>query len=241
MRSVVGTSQSQMWKAFAERLAKLVRLRERVDAGAVGRVHGVERLDRERHTRSTGVGQELGQALAHDLARVRDVARGRREAAGDDDQAGGGNGGGLVDGAAIVLERLGEPAAALAREHPAAAKAADGEAVPSYEPRRLRHAHRLKLVAPHGKGRDARARDALDRLLEVPRAHGRRVDREEAVVLGEVARHGSMPRVLSTAAMRSRASSGSASRPAASARRKSSARWRIERALSCPPTITKWR
>ena len=83
------------------------------------------------------------------------------------------------------------------------------------------------------------ARAALDQLLERPRLHGHRVDREQRAVVRKVAHQAATPRVAITRRMRAAALSGSRSRPAASARRNSSARCSVERALSWPPTSVK--
>src|SRR5207245_1298796 len=53
------------------------------------------------------------------------------------------------------------------------------------------------------------------------------------------AHHAAMPRVARTPRMRAAARSGSASKPAVSASRNSSARCKVERALSWPPTMVK--
>ena len=96
------------------------------------------------------------------------------------------------------------------------------------------------LVAPGIDGADAVARTGLDDLQEIALLpDGRRVQRQPAVIGGEIAHHASMPRVARKAFMRCVASSGLASRPALSAKRNSSAKCKVERALSCPPTMVK--
>src|SRR5262245_39987512 len=67
-------------------------------------------------------------------------------------------------------------------------------------------------------------------------------DAEQRLTAGRFVAHvqASTPRVRIATAMRCMACAGSASRPARSARRNSSARCSVERALSCPPTMVKW-
>ena len=149
-RSRVGTSQSQMWKAWmrllplparsapadvrvppdvidvdrdaepsravgVERVADVERLAERVHAGAVGGIHRMQRLDRERRRRRRSHSR-AARAIASStcVARARDVLRRRRagprelrQAADDEDQARRAERRRLVDGAAIVVEHLG--------------------------------------------------------------------------------------------------------------------------------------
>ncbi len=47
-------------RALAQFLAEVVRLRERVHAGAIGRIHRMQRLDPERHPRGARVGPACG-------------------------------------------------------------------------------------------------------------------------------------------------------------------------------------
>src|SRR6185503_19968972 len=98
---------------------------------------------------------------------------------------------------------------------------------------------RLHDVAPRRDPGDAGADAAINELLQIPRLHRRRIDGEQRFVLGEVA-HQCTPRAAITVFIRDVARSGSASRPAASASRNSSARCSVERVLSWPPIMVKW-
>src|ERR1700741_382197 len=89
------------------------------------------------------------------------------------------------------------------------------------------------LVAPGIDGADAVPRTGVDNLHKIALLADRcSVERQPAMVGGKIPHHASMPRTLSTPFMRRIASSGLASRPALSARRNSSARCAVERALS---------
>jgi hypothetical protein len=143
----------------------------------------MERLDGERHVGRARMGQQRGDAVAHQLARAGKVARVRREPAHHQHQAVRAERRRLVDGAAVVVERTRQAGAVEGGEHASAAQAGDGEAVGADRLRRRCHAHRLELVAPRRDAGNAGARDAVDGLAQIPlRAHGRGVDREEARV-----------------------------------------------------------
>src|SRR5690349_18873763 len=83
--------------------------------------------------------------------------------------------------------------------------------------------------------------DELD-LLAAPRLHRARrtlVEMHDLEQSGLPSGH-ARPWTANSLVMRVAASSGSCSTRAWSARRNSSARWTSERALSWPPTMTKW-
>ena len=61
--------------ARAQFVAQIVGMRHRVDAGAVGRVHRVQRLDRQRHAGGTRVFEQFADAVAHHFARAGEVLR----------------------------------------------------------------------------------------------------------------------------------------------------------------------
>src|SRR5262245_50871254 len=96
------------------------------------------------------------------------------------------------------------------------------------------------LVAPGIDGADAVAGAGVDDREQIALlADRRRVQRQPAMIGREIAHQTSKPRVARNAFIRWVAASGLASSPALSARRNSSARCKVERALSCPPTMVK--
>ncbi len=119
---------------------------------------------------------------------------------------------GFVDGATIVVARL-DPVRGIRREHPAAAIARQFEAGVPHRADRAVEADRRDLIAPGIDGVDAVSRAGVDDLSQIALlADGRSVERQPAVIAGEIPHHASMPRVASTAFMRRVASSGLASR-----------------------------
>jgi hypothetical protein len=76
-----------------DRVAEIERLLERVDAGAVGGVHRMQRLDSERHADAAGVLERGGDAVVDVAPRREQVVRLRRpgeragQAADDEHQA----------------------------------------------------------------------------------------------------------------------------------------------------------
>ena len=74
----------------ADPVAKLVadveRLLERVDARALGGLHGMQRLDRERHPRFPRLRKNHGDAIAHLLAGAAQILGARGQPADDEDQ-----------------------------------------------------------------------------------------------------------------------------------------------------------
>ena len=115
--------------AVAELVAEIVRLRERVHAGAVGGIHGMQRLDRQRHARLPRVGQERANA-----SRTCDRAPARsreslRQPSHHEDEALRADRGRLVNRAPIVVERGAPPGLVGGRKHAAAAQAGDGHAM----------------------------------------------------------------------------------------------------------------
>ena len=210
---------------------------ERVHAGAVGRIHRMQRLDGERHPVGAGMRQDGGDAVGHHVARGGDVARTFRQAADDQDQAVGAECRRLVDRAAIVVDGGGAAGGVGGRKHAAPAKPGDAQAVGADDARRLGEADLFDLVAPRRDRRDAAGEAGVDRLVHRPLlANGGEIDRQP------LDRHGRpqfSPPTASTLRMRPAARSGSRSTRAWSARRKSSARCTSERALCWPPTMTK--
>src|SRR5436305_858075 len=125
-------------------------------------------------------------------------------------------------------------------EHAAAAIARQVETRVADETHGAVEADGRDLIAPWIYGADAMPRAGLDHLSEVALLAQRRgVERQPAMVGGKIPHHAAMPRVARNVVMRRVASSGSASSPALSARRNSSARCSVERVLSWPPTMAK--
>ena len=115
--------------AFAQLVAEIVGVRERVHAGAVGGVHRMQRLDRERHAGLRAHGAAAPRAVAHLLARAGDVAASPSAARPTiEHEALRADGGGFVDGAAVVVERRAPAGVVGGGKHAAAAKAGDGHA-----------------------------------------------------------------------------------------------------------------
>ena len=115
--------------ALAQLVAQVVGVRQRVDARAVGGVHRMQRLDRQRHARRARVFEQLADAVAHHLARAAEVLANDAavavlgQAADDQHQAGRPQRQRLVDGALVVVERSASAGAVGRREHAAAAVA----------------------------------------------------------------------------------------------------------------------
>ena len=150
------------------------------------------------------------------------------------------DGGGLVDGAAVVVER-GAAAGFVGGGKQAGAAIAASRSGPRARIRLPAFSTPAACtMSRHGAIAVMPARDAaLDELSKRPRLHRRGVDREQRAVVGQIAHQLATPRVAMTSRMRCAASSGSASSPAASARRNSSARCTVERVLSWPPIMVK--
>ena len=156
--------------AFAQLVAEVVGLRERVHAGAVGGEHRMQRLDRERHACLPRIGQQRGEPSRTCRARVGDVARALRQPADHEDEALRADGGGFVDGAAVVVERRAAPGVVGGGKHAAAAKAGDGHPVRADELAPRARAAGLHDVAPRRDRGDAGAGAALDELLRATTA-----------------------------------------------------------------------
>ena len=226
--------------AVAQLVAEVVGVGQRIHAGAIGRGHGVKRLDRKRHAGGTRIRQHRCDPVPHLRMCAGEILRARRQTAGHQHQAFRSDRRGFIDGAAVIVERGPAPRFVGGGKHSAAAQASHAQTAGADEACRARKPALLDDVSPRRDSFDARACAAFDRLLERPRFHRRGVDGQRPVILGEVAHQASTPRIAMTARMRRAARSASARSPAASASRNSSARWRVERALSWPPTIVKW-
>ncbi len=212
---------------------------ERVHAGAVGGVHRMQRLDRERHVGGARMRQQRRDAVAH-----------------------------LSRAPAMSLEPFGRPPATSTRQRaPMAAASSTARRLSSIAARRpassaagnmpprqrqvtviwcvrISSRARLDTADPHdvAPGRDrgnAGARAAFDQLLERPRLHGRRVDRQPTQVVARDRASAARRASPSLRACARRPDRDRRSRPAASASRNSSARCKVERALSWPPTMVK--
>ncbi len=108
-------------------IANIQRLFCGVDAGAVGGIGRVQRLDRQWHLRGARIIHHFGEGILHLRPRRRDVpgrraARPRilRQSAGHQHDAGRAERLGLIDGAAVVVAHL-DAMRAVRREHAAAA------------------------------------------------------------------------------------------------------------------------
>src|SRR5579884_71134 len=215
--------------AVAQRFRKVDRLRERVHAGPIRGIHRMQRLDGKRYLACARMRKDRGQSLGHPLARLGQIARTCGQPAADEYQAFGAERGRLVDCAPILVGGV------RRRKHAAAAVAAHAQTVvPDHAHRRV-ESELGHLIAPWVDRRDSVACAGLRRLPQVPLLpYGREIDRQLADA------HHVIPCKASSLLMRVAASSGSCSTRALSARRNSSARCRIERALSCPPTMMKW-
>ncbi len=134
--------------AAVQLIAQIERLRERVHAGAVGAVHRVQRLDRERHARRARVIEHLADAVPHHRARPGKVFRAGRQAPGDEHQAPCLECCGGVDRAQVVVDRSPARLAVRGRKHASTAKPRDREAVVADCLRGFLHAHLGELVAP---------------------------------------------------------------------------------------------
>ena len=84
--------------------ADVERLLQRRQAGAIGAVHGMQRLERQGDAGCSGVLEQQAGAFQHLGARACQVLRTLRQPAHDHDKAGCSQLGGLVDGPAIVLD-----------------------------------------------------------------------------------------------------------------------------------------
>ncbi len=107
-------------EARSQLVAEIVGVLHRVHAGALGGVHRVQRLDRERHARAARVVEELADAVAHHFARAGEILRFDRagailrQPADDEDQASRAERERLVDRAPVVVLRR-APAFAVRR------------------------------------------------------------------------------------------------------------------------------
>ncbi len=106
-------------------VADVERLPHGVHAGTVSGIHGMERLDGERHVGAAGVLQQRADAILHQGARGPDILRGRRarpgilrQATHHENEAGRAQSDRLIHGAPIVVADLGQ-AGGVSREHPA--------------------------------------------------------------------------------------------------------------------------
>ena len=213
-----------------EALGQVERLRQRDHHRALGDHHRVKRLDAQADTVLGGVGEERLDALQHLAPRRLQVAVRRRTA--HQHQHVGAQLRRLLDGDAVVLRALGLCGAAVGREEAAATEAGHAQAALADARRGIRH----ELVPPGPEPADLSSRAGLNGRLETQVVGGDLVEAEP----GRVEPHGSTPPTASRRRMRSEANGGSASRPAASASRKTSARCTSVRAPSSPATIRKW-
>ena len=216
-----------------EALRQVVGLAERDDRRPLADHHRVERLDRQPHTALGGVGHEPLDARGDHRARAAQVAADRRAA--HEHEHVGAERGRLVDRVAVVVVGAAPVGIGGGREEAAAAEARDAQAAVADAPGAGAEPGLRDSLPPRADERHAGAHAAVDGLGQRPL-----VDRD-LVEAQAVERHGPhrTPATARSARMRATASSGSRRSRAASARRNSSDRWTIERALSSPPTIRK--
>ena len=154
--------------AFAQLVAEIVGMGERVDAGAIRGGHGMQRLDRERYRGRPRMRQHGGNAVADLAMRADQVLRPGRKPADHEDERAGADRGCFVDGAAVIVDCGAAACRVRSREHPAAAKAGDGQTTRADEPGCALDPAVLHNVAPWRDGGDAGAGAAVDRLLQRP-------------------------------------------------------------------------
>ena len=169
--------------ARRELIAQRVRLCERVDAGAIRRVHRVQRLDRERHAGSLRVQEQLADAVANHFARALQILRHDFavapfwKTADDEHEAARAERGGLVDGATIVVACRAAIFAIGGGKHAAAAKPGDRQARVANALRRFLETRGGNLVAPRRDAANPVSRATRDDFGQRPlHAYGRRVE-----------------------------------------------------------------
>src|SRR5215510_6109088 len=161
-------------------VAQVERLFHRVHARAIGAVHRVQRLDRERHARRARVVEDLADPVAHHLARAGEVLRFLRQPAGYDDEAVRSERRCVIDRAQVVVDRRLTTLAVRGGKEACADEAGDGEAVVADHPRRLLRAGFRHLVPPGRDAADVVPAERVDLAPEIPLLAERRgVDREE--------------------------------------------------------------
>ena len=213
-----------------ERFAEVERLLHRVDAGAVGGVHRMQRLDRERHADVLRVLERRGDAVADVAARREQVLRLRRagerarQAADDEDEARRPELPGLVDRAPVVVER-----GARGRPRPSPGTCRRGSS-PRARARGCARARRCARSRSHGPGRaTARWRECpgathasmIVSSVPAPRSVAVLIEsqrwsaeKSRTAVGARLGTQPSMPCSASRWRMRATASSGCSSRPA---------------------------
>jgi hypothetical protein len=154
-------------RSSRELVAQVERLRQGVDAGAVGRVHRVHRLDRDRHAARARVVEDRAEAVADHVARAAQILRALREPARDDDEAPRLDRRGLVDRAQVVVDRGLAAFAVGRREESAAAQAGHRQAVVAKNARGFLCADLRQLVAPRTDAADVVPAAGLGRLTQV--------------------------------------------------------------------------
>ena len=109
----------------AQHVAKVERLLQRVEAGAVARVHGVERFERDRDLAGQGVRQQGGEAVGHHAAGRGEILGRARQAPDHHHEAVRAQCRRFVDGPPVVVDRCGQPGRIARGEHAAPAEPSD--------------------------------------------------------------------------------------------------------------------
>ena len=209
----------------AQFVAKIVGVAERRDTATVGGRHGMQRLHRQRHVGLPRVRQKRRKSVTHLLCARRQYLSSRAAILpAISNKIGSADADRFVERAAIVVDGGAASGFVSRRKQATPHKACDFQAGIANYLAGLRNADGLHEIAPRRDGGDPGARASIDQLLQVQRFDRGAVDRQRTVVVRKVAHQLAIPRVAITALMRAAALSGSASRPAASASRNSSAR-----------------
>src|ERR1700741_5168677 len=153
---------------FPERVAQVEGLLERIDARALGGLHRVQRLDRERHAGFSCFGQDRRDSVFNLGSCTAKGFSPRRQAAHDQDQALRIQLVRLLDRAPVVV------APVLRREEAATAQAGHDEVFLPNRSLGFRKTHLCDLISPGRDAADAVARATLDDLREVPLLADRR-------------------------------------------------------------------
>ena len=175
-------------------VAQVESMFQRVDAGALGCLHRVQRLDGERHTNLACMFECDGDAVAHFVACACDVVMRRaageraRQGANHQHEAGCVERPRLVNSLDVVFTRCCDTccvcggikaAAAVAGEHDVVVAQLFGNPVQPYGG---------NLIAPRADGADAAPGALVDDAVKLPLlAHRRRVEGKPFVAAGEVA------------------------------------------------------
>jgi len=167
-------------RAFPQAVTNIQRLSHRVHTSPIGRVHGMQGLNGQRHLVRSGMFQHSTHAIEDLLTSPCNVTGSLRQTADHQHQAFGTQRHGFIDRTAIVVDIRLQSARIICGEHATPAQSGNTQPGIPDSPGGFVQSTSCDLVTPGRNGTNMMARATVNHLPEVPLlAHRRGIERQQ--------------------------------------------------------------